>query len=100
MSDPFPLRPIPPRRPPCAEPDTFERAVVKFGIEQAKKSQRRACRWMWVSLLLLAGCFLAGVWVDWRWLPTALLALVGSSFFAWLAGGLAKVLDEEGIDGY
>lgn len=45
-----------------------------------------------LALAAWAGCFLAGVWLDWRWFLTALLPLGLCGFFGYLGGAMRREL--------
>lgn len=53
------------------------------------KTARRGNRLGLVALAM----FVAGVWLDWRWFPTALAPLAACVFYGYLAGLMRKELE-------
>lgn len=79
MND-IPINPMPrPRHPRSTRASVDEEFADELAAVSTAKLRRSDRIQTWVtraSCLATPVCVLAGVWVDWRWLPTALVALV------------------------
>lgn len=105
MND-IPINPMP--RPPRQRPRP-EAAEGKLSDYLAKwptrklRRERRQYNWMGkAAMLAIPVCFLAGLWLDWRFLPTLLLPVVlfamSVKAVAWLDAELAGRDDTERTD--
>lgn len=53
--------------------EQWRRRFGHLTVERLERASAKAARDTRVAAMLAAVCVLAGVWLDWRWLPTAVI---------------------------
>lgn len=48
--------------------------LARWSTKKLRRTTKTFARLSYLAVLAFMACVLAGVWVDWRWLPTALVA--------------------------
>jgi hypothetical protein len=66
-------------------PEDLAAAVAIFDNDKLIRVHRRAGKRLRLSLLAILVCIAAGIWIDWRWLPTLLIPAALGFYYGWIA---------------